>query len=68
MRAVDVVFLVDAEALSVVTAEGSIFKVTLKETELVAQNEDGIETASWSPSQDRLLLITKNNTILQLNS
>lgn len=34
---------------------------------MVAQNEDGIEAASWSPSQDRLLVITKNNTLLQLN-
>lgn len=41
--------------------------MTAKETELVAQNEDGIYAASWSPSQDRLLIITKNNTLLQLN-
>jgi hypothetical protein len=61
-------FLLEKSCVCLVTASGSILKV-LEDGMLdpVADNEDGLACASWSPSQEYLLCVTNNNSLLQLN-
>jgi hypothetical protein len=69
MHIINMTYLVDQECLCVVASEGSIVKIAENgDCEVVAHNEDGIECASWSPSQDHILIVTKNHSLIQLNA
>lgn len=61
--------LVEAECVVVATEEGSIFTIDKEgEVDIKAQNEDGILAATVSPSQEYLYAVTKNKSLIQLNT
>jgi hypothetical protein len=51
-----------------ISEEGSIFTVSSEgDVDVKAQNEDGIVTASVSPTQEYIYVITNNKSLIQLN-
>ena len=61
--------MVEMEAVLVITEEGSVFTIDRKgEVDIKAQNQDGITSGSVSPTQEYIYLVTKNKTLVQLNS
>lgn len=63
-------YLVENNTALIFTEEGSILTVNESdgEVQIQAQNEDGITGGSLSPAQDYIYVVTKNNTIVMLDS
>ena len=61
--------LIEDESMLLVGEDGNIFTVDKHgEVDIKAQNEDGITSASVSPTQEYIYIVTKNQTLVQLNN
>lgn len=61
-------FMVDAQAVLIATENGAILMVDEKgNVDIKAQNDDGIAGGSVSPTQEYIYIVTKNNTLIQLD-
>lgn len=61
--------LVEAECIFIATEEGTIFTIDKQgDVDIKAQNQDGILAATVSPSQEYMYVVTKNKSLIQLNT
>ncbi len=62
-------YLVEQDKVLCVTEAGCIFTVDADAViDVNAENKDGITAASISPTQEYLYVVTKNSTLIQLDS